>query len=72
MYDRLGNLALIIAPNGDRTAFNTNALGETTAVIEDYVHAAGVKVLSLLLLRFLYVLFGGASIFAILRVAFGS
>jgi succinate dehydrogenase / fumarate reductase membrane anchor subunit len=44
----------------------------TTAVIEDYVHAAGVKVLSLLLLRFLYVLFGGASIFAILRVAFGS
>jgi hypothetical protein len=27
---------------------------------------------SLLLLRFLYVLFGGAGIFAILRVAFGS
>jgi succinate dehydrogenase / fumarate reductase membrane anchor subunit len=44
----------------------------TTVVIEDYVHAAGVKVLSLLLLRFLYVLCGGASIFAVLRVAFGS
>jgi succinate dehydrogenase / fumarate reductase membrane anchor subunit len=44
----------------------------TTVVIEDYVHAAGLKVLSLMLLRFLYVLFGGASIFAILRVAFGS
>ncbi len=44
----------------------------TTVVIEDYVHAAGAKVLSLMLLRFLYVLFGGASIFAILRVAFGS
>ena len=44
----------------------------TTEVIEDYVHSAGMKLLSLLLLRFLYVLVGGASIFAILRVAFGS
>jgi succinate dehydrogenase / fumarate reductase membrane anchor subunit len=43
----------------------------TTVVVEDYVHAAGWKIFSLLLLRFLYVLFGGASIFAILRVAFG-
>jgi len=41
-------------------------------VIEDYVHSAGMKVLSLLLLRFIYVLVGGASIFAVLRVAFGS
>jgi succinate dehydrogenase / fumarate reductase membrane anchor subunit len=44
----------------------------TTVVIEDYVHSAGMKLLSLVLLRFLYVLVGGASIFAILRVAFGS
>ncbi len=44
----------------------------TTVVIEDYVHAAGTKLLSLLLLRFLYVLVGGAAIFAILHVAFGS
>ena len=44
----------------------------TTVVIEDYVHAAGTKVFSLVLLRFSYVLVGGASIFAILRVAFGS
>jgi succinate dehydrogenase / fumarate reductase, membrane anchor subunit len=44
----------------------------TTVVIEDYVHSGGMKLLSLLLLRFLYVLVGGASIFAILRVAFGS
>jgi succinate dehydrogenase / fumarate reductase, membrane anchor subunit len=44
----------------------------TTEVIEDYVHTAGMKILLLLLLRFLYVLCGGASIFAILRVAFGS
>ncbi len=44
----------------------------TTVVIEDYVHAAGTKILSLLLLRFLYVLVGGAGIFAILHVAFGS
>jgi succinate dehydrogenase / fumarate reductase, membrane anchor subunit len=44
----------------------------TTVVIEDYVHASGTKILSLLLLRFLYVLVGGAGIFAILHVAFGS
>ena len=44
----------------------------TTEVIEDYVHTAGMKILLLLLLRFLYVLCGGASIFAILRAAFGS
>jgi succinate dehydrogenase / fumarate reductase membrane anchor subunit len=44
----------------------------TGVVIEDYVHSAGTKLLSLLLLRFLYVIVGGASIFAILRVAFGS
>jgi succinate dehydrogenase / fumarate reductase, membrane anchor subunit len=44
----------------------------TIVVIEDYVHSAGMKVLSLLSLRFLYVLAGGAAIFSILRVAFGS
>ena len=44
----------------------------TTEVIVDYVHTTGMKVLSLLLLRFLYVLVCGAGIFAILRVAFGS
>jgi succinate dehydrogenase / fumarate reductase membrane anchor subunit len=44
----------------------------TTEVIEDYVHSAGMKVLSLLSLRFVHVLVGGASIFAIMRVAFGS
>ncbi len=44
----------------------------TGVVIEDYVHSAGTKLLSLLLLRFLHVIVGGAGIFAILRVAFGS
>jgi succinate dehydrogenase / fumarate reductase membrane anchor subunit len=44
----------------------------TTEVIEDYVHSAGMKVLSLLSLRFAHVLAGGAGIFAIMRVAFGS
>jgi succinate dehydrogenase / fumarate reductase, membrane anchor subunit len=44
----------------------------TTVVVEDYVHTAGLKTISLMLLRFLYVLFGGAGIFAILRIAFGS
>ena len=41
----------------------------TTVVVEDYVHSAGMKLLCLLLLRFLYVLVCGAGIFAILRVA---
>ncbi len=44
----------------------------TTVVAEDYVHGTGMKVLVLTVLRFLYVLFGGAAIFAVLRVAFGS
>ncbi|GAC1299287.1 MAG: succinate dehydrogenase, hydrophobic membrane anchor protein [Steroidobacteraceae bacterium] len=44
----------------------------TIEVVEDYVHSAGMKVLSLLLLRFIYVLVGSASIFAVLRVALGS
>jgi succinate dehydrogenase / fumarate reductase, membrane anchor subunit len=44
----------------------------TTEVIEDYVPSAGAKLFCLLLLRFVHVLVGGASIFAILRVAFGS
>jgi len=43
----------------------------TIVIVEDYVSAAGMKVLILMLLRFLYVLCGGAGIFAILRVAFG-
>jgi len=42
----------------------------TMEVIEDYVPSAGSKFVSLLFLRFLYVLVGGASLFAILRVAF--
>jgi succinate dehydrogenase / fumarate reductase membrane anchor subunit len=44
----------------------------TGVVIEDYVHSAVSKLLSLLLLRFLYVIVGGAGTLAILRVAFGS
>ena len=44
----------------------------TTVVIEDYVHDAGLKVASLLILRFLHVLAGGASIFALLHIAFGA
>ena len=43
----------------------------TIVIVEDYVTAAGMKVLVLLTLRFLYVLCGGAGIFAILRVVFG-
>jgi succinate dehydrogenase / fumarate reductase membrane anchor subunit len=44
----------------------------TTVLVEDYVHGSAWKVFALLLLRFLYALIGGAAIFAILHVAFGS
>ncbi len=43
----------------------------TQVIVEDYVAAAGPKVLILLLLKFLYVLCAGSGIFAILRVVFG-
>jgi succinate dehydrogenase / fumarate reductase membrane anchor subunit len=43
----------------------------THVIVEDYVHSTGPKIIGLLLLRFAYVLSGGACIFAILRVAFG-
>jgi succinate dehydrogenase / fumarate reductase membrane anchor subunit len=43
----------------------------TIVIVEDYVPAVGMKVLTLMALRFLYVLAGGAGIFAILRVVFG-
>lgn len=43
----------------------------TQVIVEDYVAASGPKVLSLLLLKFLYVLCAGSGIFAILRVTFG-
>ena len=43
----------------------------TTVIIEDYVHSAGIKVLTLTTLKFLYVLCGGLGIFAILRVVLG-
>jgi succinate dehydrogenase / fumarate reductase, membrane anchor subunit len=43
----------------------------TIVIIEDYIPATGLKVLWLLTLRFLYVLSGGAAIFAILRIVLG-
>jgi succinate dehydrogenase / fumarate reductase, membrane anchor subunit len=43
----------------------------TIVIVEDYVTSAGMKVLTLLVLRFLYVLCGGAGMFAILRIVFG-
>jgi succinate dehydrogenase / fumarate reductase membrane anchor subunit len=44
----------------------------TAVVVEDYVHASATKLFLLLSLRFLYVLCGGAGIYAILRIALGS
>jgi succinate dehydrogenase / fumarate reductase, membrane anchor subunit len=43
----------------------------TIVIIEDYVTSSGMKVLSLMMLRFLHVLVGGAAMFAILRLGFG-
>jgi succinate dehydrogenase / fumarate reductase, membrane anchor subunit len=43
----------------------------TIVIVEDYVTSSGMKVLTLMILRFLYVLAGGAAMFAILRVVFG-
>jgi len=43
----------------------------TIVIIEDYVVSSGMKVLCLMTLRFLYVLAGGAAMFAIFRVVFG-
>ncbi len=40
-------------------------------VIEDYVHVEGVKVMSLLVMKFALLLLGGAAILAVLRIAFG-
>jgi succinate dehydrogenase / fumarate reductase membrane anchor subunit len=44
----------------------------TIVVIEDWVPSAATRLVSLLLLRFLYVIVGGAGIFAIMHIAFGS
>jgi succinate dehydrogenase / fumarate reductase membrane anchor subunit len=43
----------------------------TIVIVEDYVSSSGMKVLTLMTLRFLYVLAGGAAMFSILRVVFG-
>ena len=43
----------------------------TIVIVEDYVTSSGMKVLCLMTLRFLYVLAGGAAVFAILRVVLG-
>jgi succinate dehydrogenase / fumarate reductase membrane anchor subunit len=41
-------------------------------VIEDYVHAAGVKMLALVLSNFAHVLIAAAAVFAVLKVALGA
>jgi succinate dehydrogenase / fumarate reductase membrane anchor subunit len=40
-------------------------------VIEDYVHSETAKVTCIILTKFAAVLFGGASVFAVLRLTFG-
>ena len=41
-------------------------------VIEDYVHAPGLKLVSLLLSRFAHIFFGVAAIFAVLKIGLGA
>jgi succinate dehydrogenase / fumarate reductase membrane anchor subunit len=41
-------------------------------VVEDYVHAEGVKIASLLLLKFIHVLLAVYGVFVVLSIAFGS
>lgn len=43
----------------------------TIVIVEDYVTTVATKVLTLMLLRFAYVLVAGSGIFAILRIALG-
>lgn len=40
-------------------------------VVEDYVHGAGAKTLTLVIVGFAHVLLGAAAVFAVLRVACG-
>jgi succinate dehydrogenase / fumarate reductase, membrane anchor subunit len=41
-------------------------------VVEDYVHDAGVRTLTLVLIGFAHVLLASAGVFAVLKVAFGA
>ena len=40
-------------------------------VVEDYVHGAGARTLTLVVIGFVHVLLGAAGVFAVLKVAFG-
>ena len=51
------------------TAFHHAQLG-LRVVIEDYVHAEGLKIFSIVLVKFLAVALGASSIFAVLKIAF--
>jgi succinate dehydrogenase / fumarate reductase membrane anchor subunit len=44
----------------------------TRVVVEDYVHAPGMRTLILQLLRWVYVLGAGLAVFAILRITFAA
>jgi len=48
-----------------------SALG-VQVVIEDYIHGKGARVLALLLSRFVHVLVGALSLFAVLKIALGA
>lgn len=41
-------------------------------VVEDYVHAEGIKIASLLVIKFIHVLLAAFGVFVVLRIAFGS
>jgi succinate dehydrogenase / fumarate reductase, membrane anchor subunit len=59
-------LTLLLAPTAAHHAW----LG-VSVVVEDYVHGAAAKTVALLLARFVHVVVGVATVFAVLKVALG-